>query len=164
MNKQTERLAVIYALCEPDTNEIRYIGRTSRPRSRYIEHLSGPIGDKNPKRIWIDELLAQGKRPIMRILEMVSKSEAEWTEYTYIRHLGKEVYLLNTMNNPRLGTDHRRVTRKCKRGKMIELGLDKETKRKLAELRQRTGLNDSILLALAVGKMYCEEFAQADHL
>lgn len=94
-----ERLAVIYALCDPDTQRIRYIGRTVSPGSRYLNHLVGPIADTNPKRIWIDGLVATGELPTMRILKIVKASEADRIERGYLfRYSQTHPDLLNTLS------------------------------------------------------------------
>lgn len=75
----------IYALSDPDTNEIRYIGKTDNPTRRYKAHLA----DKSRchKVYWIQSLIKCGKKPIMIILEEIEKDsnwedrEKYWIEY-----------------------------------------------------------------------------------
>lgn len=59
----------IYAICEPGTDEVRYIGRCrSGVLGRWYTHLSAARRGKTPPvSRWIAECLAQGKepRPIM---------------------------------------------------------------------------------------------------
>lgn len=64
----------IYALCDPDTNEIRYIGRVSDVDRRYRQHLSTEVHE------WVVSLLAQNKTPVIKILSVVPESEANDAE------------------------------------------------------------------------------------
>lgn len=57
----------VYALCEPDTGVIRYVGRAVNAQTRYRAHLNDL--SKSPKARWIQTLQAHGKRPLLRILE-----------------------------------------------------------------------------------------------
>lgn len=78
----------IYALDDPRTNEVRYIGRTSAPERRLSQHMSEKKNQR--KRQWIDELKGHGLRPIMRILETVDTQEkGEWAESEYIAQYNK---------------------------------------------------------------------------
>lgn len=60
---------VIYALCEPDGGNIRYIGYTSNAKARYQNHLSPSILKRKSHRTdWIKSVLAKGKKPEMIIV------------------------------------------------------------------------------------------------
>jgi hypothetical protein len=68
----------IYALCDPDTEEVRYVGKANEVRIRYSAHLLVK-GRPNHHRIhWIQSLLRQGKSPVLQILEEVT--EDTWVE------------------------------------------------------------------------------------
>lgn len=61
----------VYALCDPDTEQVRYIGGTIRTvQQRLGEHIGlAKTGDMRPVCIWIRSLLADGKSPVaIRIL------------------------------------------------------------------------------------------------
>lgn len=87
----------IYALCQPATDELRYIGKTNNPRQRFTRHLAGlreltkeicPFSEKiklgcdcsvhstrnlkNSSRYWIAHLTMKNLKPTMRILEKVT--------------------------------------------------------------------------------------------
>lgn len=69
----------IYALCEPDTSEIRYIGKTKNLQRRFRGHLSDSVRLKNYKLYsWIAGLREHGKRPLMIVIEEVS--EEDWRD------------------------------------------------------------------------------------
>jgi len=64
----------IYALCDPDSNKIRYIGSTVNPVSRYRNHIS-PLGGSSPKSRWIQKLAAGHKIPRLLLIEEVDNDD-----------------------------------------------------------------------------------------
>lgn len=71
----------IYAMCDPRTNEIRYIGKTS---CSLRQRLCGHLDDSKPTRKkvqWINELRAHGLRPEICLIEtLVDCMVEEWME------------------------------------------------------------------------------------
>ncbi len=72
----------IYALTHPVTKEIKYIGKSDKPKSRLTEHIADAkkLGRKTKKEAWIKSLLNKGLSPK---LEIASKDnwqskEKEW--------------------------------------------------------------------------------------
>lgn len=61
--------AFIYALCEPDTMEVRYIGKANDCRKRLLSHLRDRSRRKTPLYDWINSIVADGKEPVLKILE-----------------------------------------------------------------------------------------------
>lgn len=88
---------VIYAEVDPQTQEIRYIGRTSQPERRHTQHLSdrsvreGRWGaDRIPwytRRNWVQTLAEGGQVPSMEILQLIDVAPRvlEW-EQRFIFH------------------------------------------------------------------------------
>lgn len=75
----------IYALSDPNTFEIRYIGQTCYPlKKRLIDHLSVARTKKRHTHVsnWINALLIQGTSPIIELIEEnpkdIDKAEIEW--------------------------------------------------------------------------------------
>jgi hypothetical protein len=62
---------LIYALIDPRTDKVRYVGRTIRSKHRPKEHLrrGGPL-----KRAWVEELKAVGLEP-----RFIGLEHGEWT-------------------------------------------------------------------------------------
>lgn len=56
----------IYALCEPDTGEIRYVGSSLNPKARLTSHLSCEASVAVAK--WCAKLGANGASPMLAIL------------------------------------------------------------------------------------------------
>jgi len=75
----------IYALVDPITNDIRYIGRTANPKARLRTHLKK---DKNQaKSKWVEGLLAKGLTPKMVILDKAYGYEAVRLEDHWIHRM-----------------------------------------------------------------------------
>ena len=79
----------IYALSDPNTGEIRYVGKSDTPKSRLKSHMQMPNHDCNlPKKEWLRSLVACNQLPMLSILEEVPYSEWEekekwWIDYGY---------------------------------------------------------------------------------
>lgn len=59
----------IYALTDPRTDEVRYIGRTSKLWQRYDNHRNPLTKDLTPKALWLKELRSLGLYPGLIELE-----------------------------------------------------------------------------------------------
>lgn len=82
------RPVAIYALCDPDTLEPRYIGKTVNPVTRLTQHVSpSSLSGRTHKSHWISKLQRRGKRPLMVILEWVSEASWSMMEKRYISEL-----------------------------------------------------------------------------
>lgn len=64
----------IYSLSDPDTNEIRYIGKANNLKYRLWSHLHEAKHDlrNQHKCNWIKSLLKEDKKPVIAIIEEVS--------------------------------------------------------------------------------------------
>lgn len=60
----------IYCLKDPDSLEVRYVGKANNPKSRYSRHLAdAKIKPKCHRLCWIKGLIDNNKSPILHILE-----------------------------------------------------------------------------------------------
>jgi hypothetical protein len=77
-------MALIYALTEPETNEVRYIGYTTRDLMiRFKEHFK-KLSKPNKKNNWIKHLIGQGLEPEIFVVDEVDNSEIKFWEMFYI--------------------------------------------------------------------------------
>lgn len=81
-----EKSAYIYGLFDPETLEIRYVGKAVDPDGRLYRHLYYSETEDFPKARWIRKLKAAGKEPRMQILEKVPDfiwacTEIKWIAY-----------------------------------------------------------------------------------
>jgi hypothetical protein len=83
----SHKLVYIYLLIDPSTNEIRYVGSTTRPDKRLGEHLTSR--DKSYRTNWIKSLAED--IPIFHILQIIPASfweEAEKYWISYFKSIG----------------------------------------------------------------------------
>jgi hypothetical protein len=81
--------AYIYALVDPRTEEIRYVGKSIRPKSRLSDHVTKVVrgATLGPLAVWILGILADGLRPEMTILESVGEQRWQDVERKWIATL-----------------------------------------------------------------------------
>lgn len=98
LDGRVTREVTIYALCEPDTGEVRYVGKTvEKPARRLVYHLNRAKSDRRhlPSARWIFKRSCEGKRPIVRELEKVSEND-DWASrekywIAYFRSAGADL-------------------------------------------------------------------------
>lgn len=83
----------IYGLADPTTGQLRYVGKTTKPRRRLDEHIADARrGVNRPSSHWIRSLLKKGQRPeIFEIEECGAGTdweEAEQFWIAYFRSIG----------------------------------------------------------------------------
>lgn len=78
---------VIYALCEPGTRTVRYIGKANDAKQRLRQHIHesrGYLGGRTHRDRWILSVLDRGLRPEVLILLETSISEWRQDEQRFI--------------------------------------------------------------------------------
>lgn len=105
----------IYALCDPETGEVKYIGKTNNPRTRYGDHLGDWSASEKTR--WIAQLKFRDLKPKMEILEEFLDSELDWREVErfwirYWRFLGANLVNGTDGNNTRPETPAERSLRR----------------------------------------------------
>lgn len=81
-----KKITAIYKLIDPLSNEIRYIGKSVNPYSRFYRHIyeANKKGKKKYLYCWIKSLLNQGLLPIIEIIEWTfnwKNREIYWIKY-----------------------------------------------------------------------------------
>jgi hypothetical protein len=92
-----ERPIIIYALLDPDTGEIRHIGRTKNLWRRYVLHLTRLKGT-SAKVAWLKDLEAKGRVPGVHVFETVAADEAATRERYWITYW--RIQRLRLVNHP----------------------------------------------------------------
>ena len=75
----------IYALADPDTDTIRYIGKTRNLYDR--EHKHNTELGRTRKDQWIKQLKSQGNKPILKVLEECNEENWHKREKYFIKKL-----------------------------------------------------------------------------
>ena len=75
----------IYALSDPRTNEIRYVGKAKNATRRFSQHISN--SETGKKAAWIRGLISLSLRPCLDVLQVVSENEWEESEQWWISYL-----------------------------------------------------------------------------
>jgi hypothetical protein len=94
----------IYALCEPGTNDYRYVGRTKNVKSRLGAHLSEAkvvfsfLYGRRCK--WLNSLIVKGLKPDLVILEETNSDIAHLREYYWITKLKEDGFNLTNDSIP----------------------------------------------------------------
>lgn len=98
--------AYIYALVDPTTGLIRYIGKTCKSLSaRLGGHKQDSINNKTRKERWIAKLLRLGVHPVIELIEIVPRENWKEFERAWISKLRKLGFDLTNLTDGGDGTD-----------------------------------------------------------
>ena len=76
---------IIYTLEDPDTGEIRYIGKTVKPlKSRLTGHIYTARKVNNHRCNWIKSIIKRGKKPVIKFLDACNWDESQSLETYWI--------------------------------------------------------------------------------
>jgi len=115
----------IYALIDPVTTFVRYVGKSKNPLFRYIQHCYAY--DNNDKDNWIKQLKSIGLKPEIKIIDKVPTELAHEKEAFYINDYAKNGHpLFNLVSLNELST--------------ISIKVDFATLEKLRIARIKSGL------------------------
>jgi group I intron endonuclease len=76
----------IYGLIDPNTNELRYVGKSVNPKMRLRKHISERSKHDSYKDRWVRKLYRDGKKPELLIIDEVLKSNWQFWEIHYISY------------------------------------------------------------------------------
>lgn len=92
----------IYCLVCPDSKDVKYIGRTNDAYARYASHISWGKSNRrydNAKLFdWMNPLINNGKKPVLKILKACPKEKAKFYEKLYFNVYNKNSELLNAQS------------------------------------------------------------------
>jgi len=72
----------IYALKEPETGEIRYVGKSNDPKKRLEDHMS--CQGNHHRACWVKNLKHRGLRPILEVIDEIPLEYWRQLEVAYI--------------------------------------------------------------------------------
>jgi len=102
----------IYALIDPVTNEIKYIGKANDSQNRLKSHLRDSKTRDTPVYLWIRELIKQGLIPLIEILSIVENDQWVQEEIRLISEYKGICSLLNVAvggNEPYFSKEQRAI-------------------------------------------------------
>ncbi len=116
---------MIYGLCDPDTGEVRYVGKANRMEQRLQTHCYDAFSRDTPVARWVRGLLAQGRKPSIRELERTTLQgwpSAERRMIVSYQELGA-----NLLNVAKGGKAPHASPESCRRGAATALRLREAT-------------------------------------
>lgn len=75
----------IYTLSDPVTYQVRYVGKSNNPLSRYRSHYYKCENESQHKRNWINSIKKSGLKPILDIVDEIPISEWKFWETYWIQ-------------------------------------------------------------------------------
>lgn len=120
----------IYALVDPITDDIRYVGQTVQPSKRLGQHMNNLSGNTH-KENWVASLVERGVEPWMWVLETIDDAESDEAECWWIAALKEDGEPLTNLTDGGGGpTEERgRKMSKALKGRV----LSEEHKRRIGE-------------------------------
>ena len=102
----SDRPTTIYALCDPTTNEVRYIGKSTNVRKRLVSHCSDTKRKNNYCTNWVRSL--KPLKPVILELEVTNQDwvEAEQFWISYFKWLGARLTNHTTGGEGAFGITH----------------------------------------------------------
>lgn len=70
----------IYAVCDPDSGKVMYVGKSNNPKKRLSQHIYDSGKRKSKIHGWIKGLLASGKAPTIKTLHVTTQENWQSTE------------------------------------------------------------------------------------
>jgi len=144
----------IYALCDPDTRECRYVGKANDMMARIRGHRSEALGNKfqTRKARWLRSL--GGREPVVRVLEVVvpeqwAEAERRWIAALRLSGADLTNFADGGQTSPVEGKGHTEETKAKLRATHLRLGnrppsrkgvlVSEETREKLRAASLRRG-------------------------
>jgi hypothetical protein len=132
----------IYGLVDPTNNELRYVGKSINPNSRYRKHLQDSKKKISYKDKWIDSLLNKKIKPELLIIDVVSNDNWGFWEIHYISYfksIGCRLSnLTNGGENPPNHKGRKRTPQEIKKISDSQKGMKRtdESKKKMSDAKK----------------------------
>lgn len=138
----------IYELCDPDTEQPRYVGRAKNPKERYYNHIAEAKAylGSDRKNEWINDCLQRGRQPLLKIVKETTEAQQKQDESDHIGTLLAQGHdLLNDINKLPRGFPHK----VRKDYKVIHLEVTNWLNEALQDLAQEQGVPiEELIIAL----------------
>jgi predicted GIY-YIG superfamily endonuclease len=97
MSNNVKTIIYIYTLNDPTNNNVYYVGKTNNPKNRYKQHVYEAKHTRKKTKLyqWMGQLLKNGQKPIMDIIDEVEVEQWESTEQLHINNHKNNGHLLN---------------------------------------------------------------------
>lgn len=89
----------VYALVDPDNQQVRYIGKAICPIKRYGQHLAGQSTNNKELEGWLSSLRKMHHTPLLHILEEVEEFQGDNVERIWINKYKSTGLLFNIVHN-----------------------------------------------------------------
>lgn len=130
INATVVDVTYIYALVDPDTMQVRYVGKANDPAKRYARHI---MDDEDSHKVrWLRQLSRNFQRPLLKILQVVPAEIWADAERHWIKQFDN---LVNSSEGGKGIHNPSAETREKMRQAKIGTKLSSETKRKLSEAK-----------------------------
>lgn len=134
------KIIYIYGLIDNVKNELKYVGKSINPQSRYRKHLQDSKQKISYKDKWISSLLNNNNKPELIIIDEVEENNWEyWEKYyiSYFKFIGcKLTNILEGGENPPNHTGRKRTKEEIERISKSNLG-----KKRSLETRKNISLS-----------------------
>lgn len=154
----------IYILIDPETNQVRYVGKTKNLKRRYNQHISECSKLKSYKNNWLISLKNKNLRPEMVVIDETDKDDWIFLEQWYIQLYRSWGYRLTNLTEGGEGVcgytpsqETRDKMSKANKGKVVSeetkrrlsatikgRKMSEETKRKVSEAAKKRGISPEI--------------------
>jgi hypothetical protein len=104
----------IYGLYDPDSLELRYVGKAKDAKKRFKRHLEERSLTR-PINNWVRSLVQAGKLPVLKVLETVEDGKWEEAERRLIAHYRQSCDLLNVADGGAMPSQTKEQRRKAAR-------------------------------------------------
>lgn len=127
----------IYALIDPRTREMKYVGKSFSLKTRFNQHRLSK--GKSAKSVWISELKSQGLEPQICILEQ-GEGDSNVAEIKWIQKLRAEGHVLT---NATKGGDQWRLQSNGLSGLRADFRVEAELKEAVKQFASQYGMNET---------------------
>lgn len=140
----------IYSLADPDSGEVRYVGKANDSQKRIKRHILDSRRRNTPVYCWVRKLAAQGKIPTIGVMETCLPEDWPEAERRLIAHHHKGGRLLNLAeggNEPFCSKEQRAIN-----GRNTARSIhDDPRKKRIWEIKK--GIGDNLAWAKKEGRV-----------